>query len=76
MSSYILDTVLNESLVYITILTFKEEDNNEKTASSILTLGKKQISFLHAQAGKCIPYFKSAFKTNKFGLCESIADLL
>lgn len=30
MLSFILDTVLNESVVYITILTFKEEGNEGK----------------------------------------------
>lgn len=30
MLSFILDTVLKESVVYITILTFKEEDNEGK----------------------------------------------
>lgn len=35
MLSFILDTVLSESLVYITILTFKKEDNERKKTSSI-----------------------------------------
>lgn len=68
-------TVLNERLVYITILTFKKEDGKEKPDSSILTLGEKRISFLHTQAAKCISYFKSALKTNNFGLRESIEEI-